>query len=168
MDFGLLVLRMTVGLTLAAHGAQKLFGWFGGHGPAGTAVVLETLGFRPGRPHAYMAGGVEAVGGVLLVLGFLTPVGAALTISVMVVAAVSAHVKQGFFLTDGRYEYTLMIGAVALSVAFTGPGAFSLDHALSLRCAGTVYGIGALAIAAMGAVAQLAGRELTVASPVHS
>lgn len=169
MDFGLLGLRTTLGLTLAAHDAQKLFGWFGGHGPARTGVFLEGLGFRPGRAHAFMAGAAEAVGGLMLAFGLLTPIGAALTMSVMLVAAVSVHVKQGFFLTAGGYEYTLIIGIVAFSLPFTGPGAFSLDHALGLRMSGIVYGAGAVAIAIIGATAELARRELmTAAAPSHS
>ena len=90
MDIGLLLLRLTVGLTLAAHGAQKLFGWFGGPGRDVTGQFFEALGFYPGRRHALMAGLVETSGGVLLALGFLTPVAAAFVFSVMLVAAVSA------------------------------------------------------------------------------
>src|SRR5829696_1770093 len=99
MELGILLIRVTVGLTLAAHGAQKLFGWFGGNGLAGTAGWLESVGFRPGRVHALMAGSVEVGGGLLLALGVATPLGAALVASVMIVAAVIAHVKNGFFLT---------------------------------------------------------------------
>src|SRR5438128_11216756 len=98
MDLGLLLLRLTVGLTLAAHGAQKLFGWFAGPGLDATGTILETLGFHPGRRHALMAGLVEADGGLLLALGWLTPIAAAVALSVMFVAGMSVHVKQGFFL----------------------------------------------------------------------
>src|SRR5438876_11448049 len=97
MSIGLLILRLVVGLSLAAHGAQKLFGWFGGHGIAGTGQFLEQLGFRPGRPHAVQAGLAELVGGLFLATGFLTPAAAAAVVAVMVVAAVSVHVKKGFF-----------------------------------------------------------------------
>src|SRR5678815_1050474 len=86
MDIGLLVLRLAVGLTMAAHGGQKLFGWFGGYGIAGTGGFLESLGFRPGKVHAGLAGTAELLGGLLIALGLLTPVGAALVIAVMVVA----------------------------------------------------------------------------------
>ena len=83
MDIGFLLLRLTVGLTLAAHGSQKLFGWFGGYGLDGTGQFFEALGFRPGRRHALMAGLVEFGGGLLLALGFLTALGALLVASVM-------------------------------------------------------------------------------------
>jgi putative oxidoreductase len=111
MDIGLLVLRLAVGLTMAAHGGQKLFGWFGGYGIAGTGGFLESLGFRPGKVHAGLAGTAELVGGLLIALGLLTPVGAALVIAVMVVAIGSVHLPKGFFVSDGGFEYNLMIVA---------------------------------------------------------
>ena len=95
MDVGLLLLRLVVGLTLAAHGTQKLFGWFGGPGLDMTAAGLESLGFQPGRRHALTAGVVESGGGLLLALGLLTPLAAAVVLSVMFVAAISAHVGKG-------------------------------------------------------------------------
>ena len=140
MEIGILLLRVTVGLTLAAHGAQKLFGWFGGHGLDGTGRGLEMLGFHPGPRHALMAGLVELGGGLSLALGFLTPAGAALVSSVMLVAAFSAHVKHGFFMTSGGYEYNLVLGAAALSVAFTGPGALSIDALLGYAVGGAAWG----------------------------
>jgi putative oxidoreductase len=103
MDFGLLLLRLTVGLTLAAHGTQKLFGWLGAPGPDAIAQGFEMLGFHPGRRYALMAGLVEAGCGLLLALGFLTPIAAAGVFAVMLVAAVSAHVKQGFFISSGGF-----------------------------------------------------------------
>src|SRR5438093_4811227 len=96
MSIGLLILRLVVGVTLAAHGAQKLFGWFGGYGIAGTGQFLEQLGFRPGRLHAAQAGIAELLGGLFLATGLLTPAAAAAVVAVMVVAAVSAHLKNGF------------------------------------------------------------------------
>jgi len=160
MNIGLLLLRMTVGLTLAAHGSQKLFGWFGGYGPEGTGQFLEVLGFRPGRRHAIMAGLVECGGGLLLALGFLTPVGAALGLSVMTVAAISAHLDKGFFVSSGGYEYNVMLGVAALSVAFTGPGRVSFDGLAGYPLAGTVWGMVSLAIAVTGSALLLASRQL--------
>src|SRR3989442_7023262 len=96
MDIGLLLLRLTLGLTLAAHGTQKLFGWFGGPGLDATGQFFEMIGFIPGRRHAVRAGLAETGGGLLLALGLLTPVGAALPFSVMLVAAVTVHIKKGF------------------------------------------------------------------------
>jgi putative oxidoreductase len=160
MELGILLLRVTVGLTLAAHGAQKLFGWFGGYGLTGTAGWLESVGFRPGRVHALMAGLVEVGGGLLLALGAATPLGAALVVSVMIVAAVIAHVKNGFFITSGGYEYNVVLGASALAIAFTGPGALSVDGALGYATGGVVPGAAALGIAVVGAVLQLGSRRL--------
>ncbi|HVJ27733.1 MAG TPA: DoxX family protein, partial [Vicinamibacterales bacterium] len=95
MEIGLLLIRAVVGLTMAAHGAQKLFGWFGGYGLEGTGGFLEQLGFRPGRRHAFMAGLVETGGGLFLALGLLTPFAAAAIVAVMLVAAVTVHLKGG-------------------------------------------------------------------------
>ena len=106
MEIGLLLLRLTVGLTLAAHGAQKLFGWFGGPGLDATGQAFEGLGFQPGRRHALMAGLVETGGGLILALGLFTPIGAAIVFSVMLVAALTVHVKQGFFITSAASSTT--------------------------------------------------------------
>src|SRR5687768_12906974 len=155
MDFGLLILRLAVGLTISAHGAQKLFGWFGGYGLTGTGQWLESVGFHPGRRHALMAGLVEFGGGLLLAAGFLTPLGAALIASVMVVAAAIAHVKQGFFAAGGGYEYNLVLGAAALALAFTGPGAVSIDALLGFSFSGVLWGTLALIVGTAGAAGQL-------------
>ena len=160
MDFGLLILRFVVGLTLAAHGAQKLFTWFGGNGLDGTGQFMEQLGFHPGRRHAALAGLAETGGGVLLVLGLLTPLGAALVASVMLVAIATVHLKNGFFAAGGGYEYNLVLVAAAVSIAFTGPGALSLDALLGYSFAGTLWGIGAVGLAAVGALVQLAQRHV--------
>ncbi len=159
MDIGLLLLRLTVGLTLAAHGGQKLFGWFGGPGLDAIGAILSMLGFQPGRRHALLAGLVETGGGLLLALGFLTPLAAALVFSVMLVAAVSAHVKQGFFVTSGGYEYTLVLGVAGLTAAFTGPGALSLDALLGYSVGGTFWGVAALFVGLIGGAIQLAQRR---------
>jgi len=159
MDIGILLLRAVVGLTLAAHGGQKLFGWFNGPGLAGAAKGLEHLGFYPGRRHAAMAGVVELLGGALLAIGLFTPIAATVVLSVMVVAAVSAHVKQGFFLTSGGYEYNAVLGLAGLAVAFIGPGRLSIDAALGLAVGGPAWGVAALAVGVVGAVFQLAQRR---------
>lgn len=159
MDLGLFLLRLTVGLTLAAHGTQKLFGWFGGYGIDGTGQWLESVGFHPGRRHAVLAGVTEIGGGLLLALGAATPLGAAIVASVMVVAAVTAHLKNGFFITAGGYEYNLVLGVAGLVVAFTGPGAWSVDALLGYQTGGTILGAAALVIGAGAAAVQLAGRR---------
>src|SRR5688500_444445 len=159
MEIGLLLLRVTIGVLLAAHGAQKLFGWFGGYGLDATGQFFEGLGFHPGRRHAFMAGAVETGGGLLLAVGLLTPLGAALAASVMLVAAVTAHLKNGLFATAGGYEYNLVLGVAALALAFTGPGSISVDALLGLPVAGVASGLGALAVAVAGAGVQLAQRH---------
>jgi len=166
MSIGILILRLVVGLTLAAHGAQKLFGWFGGYGLTGTGGFLEQLGFVPGRRAALAAGLAETGAGLLLALGLATPVAAAVALSVMVVAGVSAHAPKGFFAHNGGYEYTLILGIAALSVAFTGPGALSLDAVLGVRDAGAGWGLGALVVALAGAGLRLARRQLPAPSTV--
>src|SRR6185295_1672714 len=105
MSIGILILRLVVGLTLAAHGAQKLFGWFGGPGLDKTGAFLEQIGFVPGKRNAVLAGLAEVGGGLLLALGLATPIAAAIVLSVMLVAAISAHWKQGFFVQNHGYEY---------------------------------------------------------------
>jgi putative oxidoreductase len=159
MDLGLLLLRLTVGLTLAAHGTQKLFGWFGAPGLDAIGKSFESIGFYPGRRHAALAGMVESGAGVLLALGFLTPIAAAAVFAVMLVAAVSAHVKQGFFLASGGYEYTLVLGVAGLTVAFTGPGALSLDALFGYSLSGTLSGVAALFVGLVAGAIQLAQRH---------
>jgi putative oxidoreductase len=164
MDLGRLILRSVVGLTLAAHGAQKLSGWFGGYGLDGTGQFMEKLGFHPGRRHAALAGLTETGGGVLLALGLLTPLGAALIASVMLVATITVHLKNGFFAAGGGYEYNLVLTAAAVSLAFSGPGAFSIDALLGYLFSGTLWGIGAIVVAVVGALVQLAQRHQSAAA----
>ncbi len=159
MDLGLLLLRAVIGLTLAAHGVQKLFGWFGGHGLHGTGAFLEKMGFVPGRRHAFLAGAMETGAGLLLTLGLLTPLASALILAVMVVAAFTAHSRGGFFLTSGGYEYNLVLAATAISVAFTGAGAWSLDALLGLPSGGPLPGIAAIIIGLLGSAGSLLTRQ---------
>ena len=159
MAVGLLILRLIVGLTMAVHGAQKLFGWFGGYGLAGTGGFLEKLGFVPGRRNALFAGLAEFLGGLLLAIGLLTPLAATLIISVMFVAVATVHVKNGFFNSAQGYEYNLTLAAVALSLAIIGPGAFSVDSALGIPDAGPVWGLVALIAGIVGGALQLATRK---------
>lgn len=122
---GLLIIRLVFGLTFAAHGTQKLFGWFGGHGIAGTAGFMESLGLKPGKFHAALAGVSEVVGGLLLALGLWTPVAALLIVPTMMVAIAKVHGPKGL-LSPGGYEYNLAIIAVAIGVALSGPGSYTL------------------------------------------
>ena len=132
MDAGLLVARLTLGVLMAAHGSQKLLGWFGGYGLDGTAGFFEALGFRPGRLFVATAAVTEIAGGALLAVGLLTPVAGALIVSVMIVAAVSVHLPHGIFATTNGIEVPLLYAAGAAAVALTGPGLYSLDAVFGL------------------------------------
>jgi putative oxidoreductase len=167
MELGLLLLRLTAGLTLAAHGAQKLFGWFGGPDLEATGQFFETIGFLPGRRHALMAGLAETGGGLLLALGLFTPIAGAVIFSVMLVA-MAVNIKKGFFAQNGGFEYTVVLGVAALSVAFTGPGSLSLDALFGNQLSGTLWGIAALFVGVLGAVLSLIQRHATPAQQTTS
>ena len=132
MDAGLLIARLIVGLGLAAHGTQKLFGWFGGHGLTGTGGFFESLGFRPGVLFALAAGLGELGGGLLTAAGFLGPVGPALITVVMLVAILTVHRANGFFASANGVEMPLMYLTAALPLAFTGARAHSVDALVGL------------------------------------
>jgi len=161
MSYGILFLRLIVGATIAAHGAQKLFGWFGGHGPRGTAGFFGSLGFRPPLAMALMAGLAES-SGLFFAAGFLTPFAALAMASVMVVAIGSVHWKNGFWAGNGGYEYNLMIWTAAVAVAATGPGRFSIDNALGWadNLSGVWWGVGVLGASLTGGLLVLATREM--------
>lgn len=130
MDLGLLIIRLVIGLLFAAHGAQKLFGWFGGHGLAGTGGWMDSLGLKPGKTMALMAGLSELIGGLLLVIGFLTPLAALLIAGTMVMAIVKVHLPNGLWSTANGYEYNLVILAVVIGLALTGAGQYAFDALL--------------------------------------
>ena len=166
MDAGLLIARLVLGLLMAAHGAQKLFGWFGGHGIAGTGGFFEALGFRPGKAFAVMAGLTESGSGVLVTLGLLGPLGSAGVIAVMVVAVGSVHLKNGVFAASNGIELPLLYATGAAALALTGPGAYSLDAALALAGVWTpALRIAALALGALGGAVNLALRRPPAAAP---
>ncbi len=133
MDMGIslgLLLARLIGLGFATHGAQKLFGWFGGYGLAGTGGFFESLGFRPGVLFAASAGASELVGGLLVALGLGGPIGPMFMIAPMVVAILVVHLPNGFSATKNGYELPLLYLAFAAVFAFVGFGAYSLDAAL--------------------------------------
>lgn len=165
MDAGLLIARVVFGLLMAAHGTQKLFGWFGGYGLAGTAGFFEQLGFRPGKLFAGAAAGTEIVAGLLVAFGLLGPLGPALIVSVMIVAAATVHWQHGVFAQNNGIEVPLLYGVVALTLALTGYGAFSLDAALELTWSERVIWA-VLAAGVIGGFANLAIRK-TAPAPVH-
>ncbi|MGC3971205.1 MAG: DoxX family protein [Pirellulales bacterium] len=127
VDFGLLLLLVLFGTAIAAHSSRKLFDVLGGYGLKGTGAFFESLGFRPGRLSAFMAGSSELVGGLLLVSGLSTPVGAALVLATMIVALATVHLKNGFFAANNGIELPSLFAATALALIFTGGGAYSTD-----------------------------------------
>lgn len=131
LSIGLLLARVVIGLLMAAHGAQKLFGWFGGFGLRKTGGFFEQIGFRPGIAFAGVASIAEITSGLMVAFGFLGPIGPALMISVMIVAAISVHWEHGLFGSNG-IELTLLYAAAAFGLALTGFGQYSLDAWLGI------------------------------------
>jgi putative oxidoreductase len=164
MKLGLTLLRMVIGVLFFGHGTQKLFGWFGGHGLDGTAGFFESLGLKPGRKHATAAGAAEAGGGALMTLGFLTPAAAASLIGVMSTAIRKVHLANGPWVSNGGYEYNLVLISIMVVLADLGPGDFSLDHALGTKVKGPVVALLALG-AGIGGAAALTKPSEGEASP---
>lgn len=128
--FAALVLRVPVGLILAAHGAQKLFGWFGGYGLEGTGQWLASIGLEPGYLMALLAGGAEFFGGLALVLGLLTRPAAVVAAFTMLVAIFAVHIGNGLFMANNGYEYALTLFAATVALAIQGAGRFAIDNLL--------------------------------------
>ncbi|MFC5647801.1 DoxX family protein [Paenibacillus solisilvae] len=124
---GLLLVRAVVGLLFVGHGAQKLFGWFGGYGPKGTGGWMESIGIKPGVAMAVAAGLMELVGGALFTAGLFTPLAAVLIALTMVGAIVKVHRANGLWATANGYEYPLVLLVIVIGVALTGAGDYSLD-----------------------------------------
>ena len=160
LSAGLLVARLVIGLSLSAHGAQKLFGWFGGYGLTATGAIFEQLGFRPGRLFAALASWSEVVAGLLIGVGLLGPVGPALMLSGVIVAAVTVHWSHGFFATTNGIELPLLYATVGVVLALTGPGAYSVDALLGLEALGSpALAAVALVGGVIGGIANLAARR---------
>ena len=151
MNIGRLFLRLIVGGYFFGHGTQKLFGWFGGHGPDGTGQFFENLGLRPGKRHALAAGAAEAGGGTLLALGAATPLASSVLIATMLTAINRVHLSKGPWVSDGGYEYNLVLVAVAAALAETGPGSPSIDSARGKDAPGIKGALLALLLGAIGA-----------------
>jgi putative oxidoreductase len=166
MRIGMAVLRVVVGVFFVGHGLQKLAGWFGGNGLEGTAGFFESLGLRPGKAQAAGAGLAETCGGALLALGFLTPLGAAMVTSSMTGAIWTVHAEKGPWVSEGGYEYNVVLAASAFALAAEGPGALSLDDALGTGRSGPMVALAALgAGVAAGAAAVKVGRSIGEAEP---
>jgi putative oxidoreductase len=166
MDLALLVLRLVVGLLFVGHGAQKLFGAFGGGGLDGTAGMFDSIGLRPGWLHARAAGTAEFAGGALLALGLFTPFAAAVLLSVMTAAVITVHAPNGIWNTNQGYEFNLLIAAVVFALAGIGAGAWSLDNAFGFHLNGTAWAIGALVVGVIGGIGTvLSGRTVSSREP---
>lgn len=168
MSFGLLVLRLVLGLVMAGHGAQKLFGWFGGGGPRGTGAMFGQLRFRYPVIMAVVAGLGEFGGGLLLASGLLTPLAAVAIAGVMINAVVTVHLRNGLWATQGGYEYNLVILTAAVAIAAISPGRYSLDALIGWAddISGVWWGVGALVVAAvLSAVTLGFGRVPPAATP---
>ncbi|MEU7062482.1 DoxX family membrane protein [Streptomyces sp. NPDC051578] len=162
-DLGLLALRLGTGGVLMAHGAQKLFGWFGGGGLTGTAKAMEHMGFAPARPSAVAAGLGEAGGGALLALGLATPAAGAAAAGAMA-GAVSVHAPAGFFAQGGGFEYPAFLGFVAAALGLAGPGQFSLDHFTRHRLDRPAVLLLAFTVSAAAATVVVTRRNAAVAA----
>jgi putative oxidoreductase len=163
-DLGLLVVRLVAGLIFAAHGAQKVFGWWGGPGFAGWTGVLRTMGWRPAPLWALVSAGAELGAGLGLAVGFLTPVAAAALIGQSVVIVLGVHWAKGFWNAKGGMEFPIALAAGPVAIAATGPGGISVDAVLGLAVAEPIR-LGLAAIGLLGGLAALAIRRLARPRP---
>jgi putative oxidoreductase len=129
--YGLTIVRIIAGLTFAAHGSQKLFGWFGGYGLVGVGQWMESIGLAPGYLMALLAGSAEFFGGLALVIGLLVRPAAAVLAVTMLVAIVTVHLANGFFMSNNGYEFALALMAISLVVLVEGAGKLSLDKQIA-------------------------------------
>jgi putative oxidoreductase len=161
MSYGILLLRVVLGLSVAAHGVQKLFGAFGGNGPRGTADFFGNLRFRAPLVMALAAGSSE-LAGVLLAAGFLTPLASVAIVVVMLNAIGTVHWRNGFWNGAGGYEFNLVILAAVVAIAATGPGRFSIDRLIGWddNLSGLWWGVGVLVVGGLvSAVTLTLGRR---------
>jgi putative oxidoreductase len=156
MSYGILFLRVVVGLIFLGHGTQKLFGWWGGPGLGGTRGWLGSIGFRQPARMAVLVALAES-SGIVFAFGFLTPFVAVALCSAMVVAIGSVHWRHGFWNTEQGFEFNLTLLAVPIAVAATGPGRFSVDRLLGWddNLSGPIWGLGVLTVAVVAALVVL-------------
>jgi putative oxidoreductase len=166
LSIGLLVVRLVIGLLMAAHGAQKLLGWYGGYGLDATGQFFAQLGFRPGRAFAAAASASEIASGLLVAVGLLGPIGPALMLSVMIVAAITVHWEHGLFAGQNGIEVPLLYGAAAFGLAMTGFGRYSLDAVLGIAGLWSATGIWTvLIVGIVGGLANVALRRRPASAP---
>jgi putative oxidoreductase len=163
MSIALLLLRLGVGLTLAGHGVQKLFGWFGGPGLERVKQGFEKQGFKPVWPWIVLAIVGEVGGGLSVALGFLTPLGAAGILGAMAMATFKSHWKNGFWLQKGGYEYTLILMIASITIGLMGPGNYSLDTLLWINLPqAMLFSILAVAALLVDAIGILISRKPSI------
>ena len=152
LALGLLILRLVIGLTLAGHGAQKVFGWWGGTGLAGWTSGMTRMRMRPPVLWGWLSALSEFGGGLLVALGFLSPLGNFAIIAAMLVAVALVHWPKGFWNTKGGFEFNLSIIGAAVALALTGPGAYSLDALVGIHLPepATLIVVAALTLAGVG------------------
>jgi len=160
MRIGRLLARVFIGSLFFAHGTQKLFGWFGGPGIEGTSKMMDSLEMHPGRRNAVAAGTSEAAGGAMLATGALTPLAGAALVGTMATAIRKVHAENGFFASNGGYEFNLALIASLLAMIDGGPGPLSIDGALGIECTGGAWALATLA-------AGLGGSALAIAAGEH-
>ena len=159
LSLGLLVLRLVVGVTLAGHGAQKVFGWWGGPGMNGWTQAVTRLRIRPPVPFAWLAALAELGGGLLLALGFLSPLGSLAIIGTMLVAIATVHWPNGFWNTNRGYEFNLTVMAGVVAIGLAGPGTYSVDQAIGFRLPEPITFLVGLVAVILGVAGMLALRS---------
>lgn len=165
-DLGLLIVRLAVGLTFAAHGAQKVIGWWAGPGFAGWTGAMTRMGLRPAPLWAALSAGVELVGGLLFATGSLTPIAAALLVAQSVYIVLRVHRPKGFWNKNGGIEFPLQLLAGSLVIAASGPGAIAIDPAAGLEF-GSSWRAAFVVVAVLGAFATMAiARPVPQPAPV--
>jgi putative oxidoreductase len=155
MDIALLVLRMVVGLVIAAHGSQKLFGWFGGSGLHGFSEMLHRSGLRPSRLWAWISALVETFGGLAIALGLLAPVGSGLVAANLVMAIVKVHLRNGFWNANRGFEFPLTLAGAVLAIGLAGPGAYALGLNVLAGLSPLVLFVASLIVGLLGVLVAL-------------
>jgi putative oxidoreductase len=168
LNIGLLILRIVLGGVLIGHGAQKLFGWFGGKGLPGAYKMIDTMGFRPVWLWAWMSGLTEFGGGLLTLTGFLTPLGSLGIIAPMLTAIIKSHWRNGFWNTNRGFEFPLVNLTAALALGLTGPGAYSLDAVLKISLPEPVSLLVGLVLVILAVLVQDWTKRSTASQPTSA